>query len=176
MADFRKWRMDFEDTSGSSATRNVPDPPGYSASASRDAGAVAVSAERRKDYDLGKKQSALMSRARAPLKQVGFMCFMMYMSGNTIQIFSLMMTISGIAGPIQAILKSGDAFPQDEEGQLDTFGPRLVYCLIHFCQFAFAVYKLNAMGLVPTHASDWVSALVVPQAIEFSSTGVGPIT
>ena len=37
---------------------------------------------------------------------------------------------------------------------------------------AFALWKLNGMGLLPTHASDYVSALAVPRALEFSSGGV----
>lgn len=59
--------------------------------------------------DIAKKQQVINSRAMAPMKQVGLMCFMMYMTGNTIQIFSLLTTISGIVQPITAIWKSGDS-------------------------------------------------------------------
>lgn len=40
------------------------------------------------------------------------MCFMMWMMGNGIQIFSIIMTLSGLAQPIVAIAKSheGEAF------------------------------------------------------------------
>lgn len=41
--------------------------------------------------------------------QVGFMCFMMWMMGNGIQIFSIMMTITGLTTPIMAIMKSGQS-------------------------------------------------------------------
>jgi hypothetical protein len=47
-----------------------------------------------------------MARATAPARQVAFMCFMMWMMGNGIQIFSIMMTLSGLATPVMAILKS----------------------------------------------------------------------
>lgn len=59
-------------------------------------------------------------------------------------------------------------FPSDAERKLDTFTPRLLYCLINVGQFIFALHKLNAMGLLPTHASDWLSAIAVPQSLEHS--------
>ena len=37
---------------------------------------------------------------------------------------------------------------------------------------AFGLWKLNTMGLLPTHPSDYVSSLHVPAAQEFSSGGV----
>jgi len=36
------------------------------------------------------------------------MCFMMWMMGNGIQIFSIIMILSGLAQPVMAILKSGE--------------------------------------------------------------------
>lgn len=173
MAGSRKFFVEFEDGSAAGgAHRSVPDPPGFSLSIAREGGSNSQAPNRRRDVDLQKKQAALHSRATAPFKQVAFMCFMMFMSGNSIQIFSLMMTLSGIATPLQAILKSGEEFPPDETGMLNTIGPRIVYSLIQALQLFFALYKLNAMGLLPSHASDWVSALVVPEAREFSSGGI----
>ncbi len=64
------------------------------------------------------------------------------------------------------------AFPPDPEGQLDTLTPRLVYILIQTGQFLFALYKLNNMGLLPTHASDWLSNATAPPAAE---RAYGPI-
>lgn len=48
-----------------------------------------------------------MTAASAPLRQVVFMCFMMWMMGNGIQIFSIIMTLSGLATPVMAIVNSG---------------------------------------------------------------------
>jgi hypothetical protein len=50
--------------------------------------------------------------ASAPFRQVGFMCFMMWMMGNSIQIFSIIMTLSGLATPIMAIVKSKEGEEQ----------------------------------------------------------------
>ena len=40
---------------------------------------------------------------------MGFMAFMMWMSGSQIQIFSIMMTANGIYQPIAAIANSGQS-------------------------------------------------------------------
>lgn len=55
---------------------------------------------------LGAKQAALYSRATGTVKNIGFMCFMMWMSGSQIHLFSIMMTVSGIYQPLAAIMNS----------------------------------------------------------------------
>ena len=50
---------------------------------------------------------ALFSRAAEPVKMVGMMAFMMWMSGSQMHIFSIMTTISGVYQPLMAILGSG---------------------------------------------------------------------
>lgn len=62
-------------------------------------------------------------------------------------------------------------FPAEasEDGQLDVVRPRLLYCLIHLGGLAFGLWKLAGMGLLPTHASDFVSAMSVPQPLEWSA-------
>jgi hypothetical protein len=61
------------------------------------------------------------------------------------------------------------AFPPDPERKLDTFSPRLLFCVIHFGQFLFALHRLNGMGLLPTHASDWLSSVAAPVSIEHAA-------
>lgn len=59
------------------------------------------------------------------------------------------------------------AFPKDAEWeQLDVIMPRILYCLIHLAQLIFGFYKLNAMGLLPVHPSDWISTMQVPPSLE----------
>jgi hypothetical protein len=47
-----------------------------------------------------------------------------------------------------------------------------MYCAIQAGGLAFGLWKLNTMGLLPTHPSDYVSSLLVPSSQEFSSGGV----
>ena len=52
---------------------------------------------------------AIYGRATGQLKNMGFMAFMMWMSGSQIQIFSIMMTANGIYQPLAAIASSGQS-------------------------------------------------------------------
>ena len=53
-----------------------------------------------------------MSRATGTARQVGFMCFMMWMMGNSLQIFPLIMTVSGLSTSLMAVLKSREGESQ----------------------------------------------------------------
>jgi ER membrane protein complex subunit 4 len=90
------------------------------------------------------------------------MMFMLYMMGNGLQIFSIIMTLSGLMGPVTAIWSSGNVFPKDPDGKIMAWPPRLLYCSVHSVQLAFVVAKLQAMGLLPTEPSDWLSWAPAP--------------
>lgn len=52
------------------------------------------------------------------------------------------------------------------------FGQKFVFFLGQIVNIALALYKCQSMGLLPTHASDWL-AFVEPQArIEYSGGGL----
>lgn len=173
MADFRTWRMDF-DTTGNTEKRNL-DPPGFDIALAKDY-AVASGAGKKKDASIRqRKQQALFAKATAPFKQVAFMCFMAWMFGNGIQIFSIMMTVGLIATPLTAILNCAEAFPRDEESNLDVFFPRVLYCLIQSGQFIFGLYKLHSMGLLPVYPSDWISAMGAPESKEYAFGAVSVV-
>ncbi len=68
---------------------------------------VSTSVSNTKELEqLEAKQAALYGRAQSVFKNVGFMCFMMWMSGSQIHLFSIMMTVSGIYQPLMAIMNS----------------------------------------------------------------------
>lgn len=59
-----------------------------------------ASASSRAKLPLPRRQEALQAQALAPLKQVAMLCFMMWMSGSTLHLFSIMTTLSGIYQPL----------------------------------------------------------------------------
>jgi hypothetical protein len=67
--------------------------------------------------------------AGSPLKNIGMMAFMMWMSGSTVQIFSIMMTFTGIWQPLQAIKGSGQSEPPYTRQPFHTSSATLV-CLL----------------------------------------------
>ncbi|KAL4427640.1 hypothetical protein ABPG75_001729 [Micractinium tetrahymenae] len=167
MAEFRKWTVQHD-----SERSRIADPPGFDAAAAReqaDGSSSGRAAGTGSKLPLAKRQEALQHAATAPFKQVAMLCFMMWMSGSTLHLFSIMTTLSGIYQPLSAILNAKTAFPPDPEGELDTTLPRLTYCAIHGLGVAFAVYKINSMGLLPTHLSDWVSSMRPPAVLEHAA-------
>ena len=104
--------------------------------------------------------------AQSQLSGIGMMAFMMWMSGNSVQVFSIMATFGGIAQTIKAILNSKATFERFADKYTDVTVPRMMFCSIQVVGLSLALNKLNAMGLLPTHASDWVSGLAPPRAIE----------
>lgn len=166
MADFRKWKLDFTSKAIASKTSGIADPPGYEQRVFNEI-EEAHSSRKNGKLDpalLARKENALRARALEPLKQVGMMCFMLYMSGNNLQIFSIMMLVSCVYSPIQAISNVTKAIPPNDD--VDVMVPRALYCLVYLGQLAFAAYKLDCLGLLPTYPSDWSSQLKPPVYLE----------
>lgn len=76
---------------------------------------------------------------------------MMYMSGNSLQIFSIMMVFMLFKGPIQGLINTSTVFAKFEtEGtRAKLLGVKAVYILMQFGLLALGVWKVNAMGLLP---------------------------
>lgn len=76
---------------------------------------------------------------------------MMYMSGNTLQIFSIMMVFMLFKGPIQGLFSVNAAFAKYDtpttRGRL--LGVKAVYVLMQLALLALGIWKVNAMGLLP---------------------------
>ena len=164
-------------------TTTVATPPGFVARAvgattTSSAGAAAqqqqraMSTKRAVDADAFAREHSkfrlqkAFQFAQSQLSGIGMMAFMMWMSGNSVQIFSIMATFGGIAQTIKAILNSKATFERFADKYTDVTVPRIMFCSIQLVGLCLALNKLNAMGLLPTHASDWVSGLAPPRAIE----------
>jgi hypothetical protein len=67
-----------------------------------------------------------------------------------------MATFNGISTPLRSILSSGPTFARFADKGVDTTLPRLLFCALQGAGMLYALSKLNSMGLLPTHASDWL--------------------
>lgn len=76
---------------------------------------------------------------------------MMYMSGNSLQIFSIMMVFMLFKGPIQGLLSTNSAFVkfENENTKARLVGVKVVYVLMQLVLLALGIWKVNAMGLLP---------------------------
>ncbi|PGH21409.1 hypothetical protein AJ80_03326 [Polytolypa hystricis UAMH7299] len=170
-----QWAVDMNSPAPQRTTKasSIPDPPGFSS-------AKASSKQQRQqpqqqtttprktgDTDALKLKKA-WELALAPTKQIPMNAIMMYMSGNSLQIFSIMMVFMLFKGPIQGLLSTNSAFAKFEsegtKGQM--WMVKAVYMLMQCGLLALGVWKVNAMGLLPTTRSDWLAWETERQPLE----------
>jgi ER membrane protein complex subunit 4 len=89
--------------------------------------------------------------ALAPAKQIPMNAIMMYMSGNSLQIFSIMMVFMLFKGPIQGLFNTNAAFIKFENDatRAKLRGVKVIYVLMQLLLLSLGVWKVNSMGLLP---------------------------
>lgn len=157
--------------------RDIPGPPGFHRQSAADMEeSSSKGAIRTKEADAAWKQQKAWEVAQAPLKQMAMMAFMLYMAGNSVHLFSIGILFSALMQPISALMQAPKMFEQLKEpqspGLVDTFTPLLLYMAINVGGLMIGMWKLNGLGLLPTHPSDWLSTLPPRQVLEFSGGGV----
>lgn len=86
--------------------------------------------------------------ALAPVKQLPMTAFMMYMSGNGLQIFSIMMVFMAFKNPIVGLMATNQAFTRFEsEGtKSQLLMVKAVYVGMQILALALGIWKVNGMG------------------------------
>jgi hypothetical protein len=89
--------------------------------------------------------------ALAPVKGLPMTAIMMYMSGNSLQIFSIMMVFMAFKNPLAGLMNTNQAFErfQTEGNAGKVLQTKVVYVAMQFLALAVGVWKVNAMGLLP---------------------------
>ncbi|KAL5601380.1 hypothetical protein BROUX41_002633 [Berkeleyomyces rouxiae] len=96
--------------------------------------------------------------ALAPVKSLPMTAIMMYMSGNSLQIFSIMMVVMAFKNPLVGLLNTNqalDRFVTQRNGG-SILQVKLVYVVCQLVALAVGIWKVNSMGLLPTTRSDWL--------------------
>ncbi|KAK1338885.1 hypothetical protein QTO34_019552 [Cnephaeus nilssonii] len=83
---------------------------------------------------------------------------------QTISIFPTMMVCMMAWRPIQALMAISATFKMLESSS-QKFLQGLVYLIGNLMGLALAVYKCQSMGLLPTHASDWLAFIEPPEEV-----------
>lgn len=96
--------------------------------------------------------------ALGPAKQLPMNAIGMYMTGNSLQVFSIFMVFTLFKGPITAVFGLQSAFERFEtDGNRDRLLlAKITYVLCNCMVLALGIWKVNAMGLLPTTTSDWL--------------------
>lgn len=139
---------------------SITDPPGFSHSSgskkspSRQ-GPVTANPSETDDLFLKKAWEI----ALAPAKSIPMNAIMMYMSGNSLQIFSIMMTVMLFMNPLKALSSVGSTFSRfDNERTHGRLWPvKIAYIALQLATIALGIWKVNGMGLLPTTRSDWLA-------------------
>ncbi|KAH0496981.1 hypothetical protein TgHK011_004319 [Trichoderma gracile] len=142
----------------------VIDPPGFSSSPSgpKKGKDVAKAPQPRKPPSPEERDTLKLKKAwevaLAPVKGLPMTAIMMYMSGNSLQIFSIMMVFMAFKNPIVGLMATNQAFErfQTDSNAGQILQTKLVYVAMQFLALAVGVWKINSMGLLPTTRSDWL--------------------
>ncbi|KAI9821153.1 MAG: hypothetical protein M1827_003887 [Pycnora praestabilis] len=161
-----QWVIDLNSNpSPKPKSSNIADPPGFPSSSSGTSKRSAALQKQniRKAATTEETDTLKLKKswelALAPAKQLPMNAIMMYMSGNTLQIFSVMMVFMLFKNPIQALFSTNQAFTRFEtegtRGRL--WVVKAVYVLMQLGALGLGIWKVNGMGLLPTTRSDWLA-------------------
>ena len=162
-----RWFLDFSPkTRGTgSPIDQVRGPPGYFASSTY----LHAEANRQPDPFLKAKHS--WNIALGPIKQIPMNLFIMYISGNTISIFPIMMVVMMAVRPVKALLSVNATFGDlNAADGLSNIGQKFVLVLGNLINIALAMYKCHSMRLLPRHASDWLAFANPVERVEWAYT------
>lgn len=112
-----------------------------------------------------------MAIAWSPGKSLLTTAFMLYMSGTSIQLFSIMTTGMALFTPAKAIAAMHETFKEfKKEDCIDTKIPKLLYLCLQLLSLAVALYQCSRMGLLPLTSADWTAYMPPKNILEH--TGV----
>ncbi|EPZ33669.1 Protein of unknown function DUF1077, TMEM85 domain-containing protein [Rozella allomycis CSF55] len=95
--------------------------------------------------------------ALAPGKSIFMTLFMLWMSGSSVQIFSLMITGMSLYNPIKALCQLNNIFSAFESKGESFFMQKVTFAFFQLLTLLIGLYKCSNLGLLPTSTSDWLS-------------------
>ena len=116
-----------------------------------------------------KLKSKAMSIAMKPGNQIAMNAFMLWMSGKTLNIFSINVTSMAILSPLQAIFSVGKTFGPMAEQNADVSVPKLIFVALNLVWLGIGLHKMSSMRLLPTTSADWTGSIVWKEMMEISS-------
>ena len=166
-----KVSIDFnlkENHDGYHTLTKIPDSVGYSqvVAAERKRLSPSVAAPNQAAL-LAKRKAQAMSLASKPGQQILMNAFMMYMSGSSLNIFTISTTSTAILTPVTSILRLESMFGKFEE--VDTQLAKLIYVVLNLVWLAVGMYKMSSMRLLPTTSADFADSIPWKDMMELSS-------
>ncbi|KAG6088009.1 hypothetical protein E4U15_006925 [Claviceps sp. LM218 group G6] len=158
----------------------IPDPVGFSSSSSSSSKTPSKDSklQPRKPPSTDEMETLKVKKAwevaLAPVKALPMTGIMMYMSGNSLQIFSIMMVFMAFKNPIMGLMATNQAFEKfhSEKNAGQILQTKLVYVVMQLVALAVGVWKVNSMGLLPTTRSDWLMWESLRESVDKSILGL----
>ena len=126
--------------------------------------------EKQKNALAAKKKTKAMAIATKPGQQIIMNAFMLYMSGKTLNIFSISVCSMAILSPLTGLLtvnKSFSSFAGDSDVDLQL--PKLIFAALNAVWLIIGLYKMSSMRLLPTTSADWTGSIVWKEMMETTS-------
>lgn len=138
----------------------------------------------KQDQMTAKRKSMAMSIAMQPGQQILMNAFMMYMSGNQLNIWSINITSSAVLTPLAGILSIDRTFGKLQQmndnnpattksgsrGNDDMLQmPKIIFIALNLVWLALGLYKMSTMKLLPTTSADWTHRIVWKDMMETTS-------
>lgn len=98
--------------------------------------------------------------AFSPAKSIPMNLIMSYMTGNSLQVIPIMMTVMLLWNPLREIFTTTNkSFEnlQSKENQIIIVLAKICFILCQICNMLIAVWKLYKMGLIPHAEADWIA-------------------
>jgi ER membrane protein complex subunit 4 len=100
--------------------------------------------------------------ANAPRNQIFMQAFLLYISGNQINIFPIIITFMTIFNPLKAIFSIQETFSSFKNATIQ----KILFVLWNLVIVLLGIYKLHLLGLLPSQ-SDFIN-INVPEFTEYS--------
>ncbi|OBA23377.1 DUF1077-domain-containing protein [Metschnikowia bicuspidata var. bicuspidata NRRL YB-4993] len=155
-------------------TGDIPSPPGFEQEAPRLKKSDRTEKNEhtkkptQKELDLLKVKKA-WDIATMPAKNIPMNLVMSYMTGNSLQVIPIMMTLMLLWNPLKAILtETNSVFAgfTTNTNSLQMYLPKIVFVSCQLANMMIGLWKLNKLGLIPNKEADWLSWQVAGEYIE----------
>jgi hypothetical protein len=94
-----------------------------------------------------KVMASAMKLAYQAGSSIPMMAFMLWMSGNQVQIFTIMMLGMAFYQPIVAIFSVESHFARYKDSNVNLLNPKIIYCLLQLCSLGVACYKVLSLSI-----------------------------
>ncbi|KAK6895081.1 ER membrane protein complex subunit 4 [Candida tropicalis] len=143
---------------------SIPAPPGYSESTTTTTTSKTTTSVKKSKQDEAElnslKSKKIWELAIAPAKSVPMNLFMSYMTGNSLQIIPVTMTLMLLWNPIKSIFNDTNrTFSKltTKNNTTEIIQAKLIFIICQLLNMAIGVYKLYKMGLIPHQEADWLA-------------------